>query len=327
MAFVTPRMSLKVWNASSDPYDHEQLADNFLKLDQHDHSQGRGTAIPGAGIQPGAITSDHIYPGSIGADAIADDAIGTAQLQDGSVTNAKLHVNARIPVGMVMDWYCAVPGSYAAYLPDGWRVCDGSTVPAGEHEIPGANPAASFTLPNLIGRVAMGADPAKALNAASSTNASVTASAPGVGGTGGTNNVHTHTIPAHHHDASLNGSTTTDGVHNHGDGGDNSTTWEDHSLAHSHRIPYTWYGVANGLSHGILGVGGGEALGPFRTYDDGATGHFHYLDNNGDHSHTVTVTGTVGGAPTDGDSTMTSGGSDGRVAHTGLLKIMKVKHV
>lgn len=53
---MTPRMSLKVWNAGSDPYDHEQLADNFLKLDIHDHSQGRGTQIPSAGIVDGAIT-------------------------------------------------------------------------------------------------------------------------------------------------------------------------------------------------------------------------------------------------------------------------------
>lgn len=56
-------MSLKVWNSPSDPYDHEQLADNFLKLDIHDHSQGRGAQIGAAGIQNGAITNLHIAQG------------------------------------------------------------------------------------------------------------------------------------------------------------------------------------------------------------------------------------------------------------------------
>lgn len=90
MAFVSPRMSLKVWNAASDPYDHEQLADNFIKLDQHDHSQGRGTPIGGDGIQDGAITSVHIYPGSIGIDAIAEGSIDGDKLADGAVTADKL---------------------------------------------------------------------------------------------------------------------------------------------------------------------------------------------------------------------------------------------
>lgn len=75
MAFVSPRMSLKVWNSAADPYDHEQLADNFLKLDQHDHSPGRGTPIGGDGIRPGSITQDHIYPGSVGLSSIADGTV------------------------------------------------------------------------------------------------------------------------------------------------------------------------------------------------------------------------------------------------------------
>jgi hypothetical protein len=56
MAYVTPRMSLKVWNSSSDPYDHEQLADNLLKLDSHDHTESRGTQIPTGGLADGSVT-------------------------------------------------------------------------------------------------------------------------------------------------------------------------------------------------------------------------------------------------------------------------------
>lgn len=90
MAFITPRMSLKIWNAASDPYDHEQLADNFLKLDQHDHSQGRGTAIGSDGIRDGAITGSHIYPGTLGADSLAAGSVDTTNLADNSVTVGKL---------------------------------------------------------------------------------------------------------------------------------------------------------------------------------------------------------------------------------------------
>lgn len=90
MAFVTPRMSLKVWNAASDPYDHEQLADNFLKLDQHDHSPGRGTLVGGDGIQPGAITSTHIYPGALGPDALGTGSITEDKVANGAITDAKL---------------------------------------------------------------------------------------------------------------------------------------------------------------------------------------------------------------------------------------------
>jgi hypothetical protein len=56
MAFVSPNMSLKVWNSSQDSYDHEQLADNFLKLDQHNHTMGQGAQIPTGGIADGSIT-------------------------------------------------------------------------------------------------------------------------------------------------------------------------------------------------------------------------------------------------------------------------------
>lgn len=97
MAFVSPRMSLKVWNAASDPYDHEQLADNHLKLDQHDHSEGRGVPIGGAGIQEGAITSTHIYPGSLGVDSLADNSITLGKL-DPALVSALIAMGAVVKI-------------------------------------------------------------------------------------------------------------------------------------------------------------------------------------------------------------------------------------
>ncbi len=56
MALTTPKMSLSVWNQLTDPYDHAQLADNFSKIDFHDHTPGRGVLIPTEGIADGAVT-------------------------------------------------------------------------------------------------------------------------------------------------------------------------------------------------------------------------------------------------------------------------------
>ncbi len=57
MALTTPKMSLSVWNQLTDPYDHAQLADNWSKVDFHDHTPGRGVLIPTEGIADGAVTA------------------------------------------------------------------------------------------------------------------------------------------------------------------------------------------------------------------------------------------------------------------------------
>jgi hypothetical protein len=50
-------MGLSIWNLLTDPYDHAQLADNFSKIDLHDHTPGRGIQIPTEGITDGAVTA------------------------------------------------------------------------------------------------------------------------------------------------------------------------------------------------------------------------------------------------------------------------------
>lgn len=47
---TSPKLGLRIWNLLLDPYDHEQLADNWAKVDAHDHSPGRGVLIPTEGI-------------------------------------------------------------------------------------------------------------------------------------------------------------------------------------------------------------------------------------------------------------------------------------
>lgn len=62
MAITSPSMGLKIWNLLTDPYDHAQLADNWAKVEQHDHTEGKGVQIPTAGIAAGAISATKLSP-------------------------------------------------------------------------------------------------------------------------------------------------------------------------------------------------------------------------------------------------------------------------
>jgi hypothetical protein len=56
MSFVTGHMGLYGWNQQTDLFDHTQLANNWAKVDYHDHTPGRGVQIPTDGIEDRAIT-------------------------------------------------------------------------------------------------------------------------------------------------------------------------------------------------------------------------------------------------------------------------------
>lgn len=94
MAFTTPKMGLRVWDNLNDPYDHDQLANNWAKVDFHDHTPGRGVQIPGEGLFDGSITSSKIAAGGILAVNIADNAITNAKMADNSVGNAEMMDNS-----------------------------------------------------------------------------------------------------------------------------------------------------------------------------------------------------------------------------------------
>lgn len=53
-------MGLRVWDQLNDPYDNTQQADNWARVDYHDHTPGRGTQIPTDGIEDGAITPEKL---------------------------------------------------------------------------------------------------------------------------------------------------------------------------------------------------------------------------------------------------------------------------
>jgi hypothetical protein len=62
MALLSPKMSLRLWEQLQDPYNHDQLADNFSKLDFHDHTPGRGNQIPTEGLFDGSVNGVKMDP-------------------------------------------------------------------------------------------------------------------------------------------------------------------------------------------------------------------------------------------------------------------------
>lgn len=105
-------MGLSVWNHLTDPYDHAQLADNFSKLDFHDHTPGRGVLIPTEGIAPEAITADKIAPGVLDTPEIITPTAqvktpGQSEIDSGSYVESD-SVTLSVPEdSLVFLWYGA----------------------------------------------------------------------------------------------------------------------------------------------------------------------------------------------------------------------------
>ena len=74
---TTPNLGLKVWNLTTDPYNSGQLADNWARVDEHDHTSGKGKQIATGAIADNSITSNKL-------------AIGVNVPPDNTVTPAKL---------------------------------------------------------------------------------------------------------------------------------------------------------------------------------------------------------------------------------------------
>lgn len=93
MAITTPNLGLRLWNLPTDPYNSGQLADNFARLDEHDHTNGKGLPITTEALADGCITAAKLAPGAISVPdtlTVPDNAVTTAKILDGAVTTAKI---------------------------------------------------------------------------------------------------------------------------------------------------------------------------------------------------------------------------------------------
>lgn len=91
-------MELVLWDLS-DKFNYTQLQGNWIKVDDHDHTPGKGLLIPAGGLAPNAVltpnlineavTTGKIAVGAVTADRIGDGEVTTPKLVDGAVNFAK----------------------------------------------------------------------------------------------------------------------------------------------------------------------------------------------------------------------------------------------
>lgn len=329
--FTTSNMGLTAWDLGTDPYDHSDLANNFVAIDGHDHTTGKGKQIPAAGIVDGAITtakiaanavtSDKIPDGAIGQSELANDSVGAAQVIDGSIgaaeiangsiTLAKLDPSI-LPVGSVIMWYR--PNSGVA-LPTGWEIMDGRPWSS----VSNAWGVSSGNMPDMRNRFPLGA--------ATTGTGSGTGTPPDIGQSGGSMTAtldHSHTVDAHSH---------TIGDHTHGISSDGS---------HKHGFVTTiWDGggnpvgttVTDGMQRGTAVPGSQGTRQSFYIPDLNRSEYYGEnvsapMQTTGSHAHGGATTGTVGGAFASGttapNTSTWSNTLDKRPQYVGLLFIMRV---
>lgn len=149
-------------------------------------------------------------------------------------------------LGQVIEWWR--PASDIP-VPTGWEICDGHTLTAANHDFGGSAAGITITLPNLIDKFVLGADPTKADGSAGHA-ADGTGIAPGLGGSGGshTQALTTNNLPAHSHPVTDPGhSHTLQGANNLSSGGGGY---------HVQLIgqPVNWGGVSPGSDGSTTGI-------------------------------------------------------------------------
>lgn len=97
---TTANMSLTSWPLPDDYFSRTELADNWDKVDKHDHTTGKGLQIPAGGLASSAVTTASIAAGAVTASKIANDAIDSARLSSGSVGSSEI---ATLPTARVYN--------------------------------------------------------------------------------------------------------------------------------------------------------------------------------------------------------------------------------
>jgi hypothetical protein len=111
MASNTLKMALKVWDSLTDPYNHNELASNWAKLDAHDHTTGKGAQLTGAALVDGTIEARHMASGVLdtGVDPASVTTLPTTGLTDGLIVPWKPAITANYGVTWMMRYNSSAP--------------------------------------------------------------------------------------------------------------------------------------------------------------------------------------------------------------------------
>lgn len=80
MATTLANMGIKSWDQSGDPFSYAELAANWILVDVHDHTSGKGIQIPTAGIANLAVTNAKLATSSVDSNKIVDGAVADTDL-------------------------------------------------------------------------------------------------------------------------------------------------------------------------------------------------------------------------------------------------------
>lgn len=327
--YISNRMGLTVWDLSTDPYDHSQLANNFEAVDEHDHTTGKGRQIPQGGLAPDSVTQVEIATGGVNTSELADNSVtnvkmadnsvGTAELISGSVTTAKIADGsisyakldpAIAPIGQVILWYRATS---SISVPTGWEILDGRPWASVTNKLgPSGTNWTTGNMPDMRNAFPLGA-------ATSGTGTGPT-TPPDIGAAGGsqtqalahshTVNAHAHWVPDHQHGIQL------DGSHSHSVAGGSTLATNSHGRFDG---VYTFKDTSNNnhntsFSHTYIVGRDVAASAP--------------IDAAGTHNHTGLTTGTGGfssSGETPGTSSALSASTDTRPKFVGFLFLIRVQ--
>lgn len=67
---TSANMGLTVWDSLNDRFNHDELADNFTAIDEHDHSTGKGVQVPTGGIANSAVTEPKLGAAAVNVDKL-----------------------------------------------------------------------------------------------------------------------------------------------------------------------------------------------------------------------------------------------------------------
>ena len=87
-------MQLVKWDSPTDTFNYVDLAENFSKLDVHDHSNGYGRQITSDGLANGSVKSPQLALDSVGSTNLQKDSVIREKIKNGSVNGDKLDANS-----------------------------------------------------------------------------------------------------------------------------------------------------------------------------------------------------------------------------------------
>lgn len=91
-------MALEIWDQGEDLYNHLQLANNWAKVDAHDHTPGRGVRL----------TTESYEDESITGNKLAANSVTSAKIVDGTIKAADLEANLLIGAWQNVTYVAAV---------------------------------------------------------------------------------------------------------------------------------------------------------------------------------------------------------------------------